>query len=1018
MDAEGGHLIFVSYSSKHRDLTRVLAEAIETQYGAGSVWWDHALESWGDYEVQIRNALNQARVIVVIWTPAAAASDWVKAEAGRANHAHKLVNVRAPGTSWQELPSPYDQHHVKELTDTPGILRSIDAVWTGRAIRTALPLDEIYFRQHGQRIIDSKQDPLPRRATDLSPIELLQPRFEMVGYLDVTGTQTRLFDWCTADPGGSAARLVHGPGGLGKTRLMISLAARLRTQGWTAGFLTPPDSASEATLKQRRQAFEQRIEHGEDQGLLVVVDYAEARQNEVKALAASMGRRADREARPFRVVLLARSAGDWWSNLHDESIDVQRLFRGVGTEAVRPELPFLSTAGDRRAIFDASLTAFRAVLEAQGAGRPTGTPPRDYLARIESEPEYGRPLALQMAALVWLASTRSSGGASDVADLLRLILGLERNHWRKLLGDLDDERVRDMARGAAQVTAVQGTTTAESTEQLLMADAFYQGRRTARADVDRVRRDLARVYGNAEGGVIALEPDLIGEHHVASVSDDELLEGCLRWIEREHPEKQERRHRAVLTVLQRATHADHGVAVADRATALLDHLVVTHAAMLAAPMFEVIVGTPGRLADVVERRVADLDANALSAVDGALPTRSVSVLDLSMKIAVRRVKLAREALAADDGAEADVNRATNQLARSLNNLGVRLAGLGRGEEALAASQEAVARYRRLADVRPDDFLPDLARSLSNLGSQLSGVGRPEEALAPSQEAARIYRRLAQARPDTFLPDLAGSLTDLGKRWSGRGFPLEALAASQDAVAIYRRLAQANPDAFLPELARSLNSLGIRLSDLGRGGEALAASQEAVAMYRRLAQAHPDAFLPNLAGSLASLSVDLSDLGRGEEALAASREAVAMCRRLAEAHPDAFLPSLAASLSNMSEDLSDLGRGEEALAASREAVAMCRRLAEARPDAFVRDLANSLMVASDAFALLGRSAEAAQSAHQALEALAPFVEDHPEVFGELARAITDDVLTYSEAAGEGPDVTLLDRIAKALGSSPS
>ena len=30
--------IFISYSSKHRDLTRALAGVIEEQYGAGSVW--------------------------------------------------------------------------------------------------------------------------------------------------------------------------------------------------------------------------------------------------------------------------------------------------------------------------------------------------------------------------------------------------------------------------------------------------------------------------------------------------------------------------------------------------------------------------------------------------------------------------------------------------------------------------------------------------------------------------------------------------------------------------------------------------------------------------------------------------------------------------------------------------------------------------------------------------------------------------------------------------------------------
>ena len=40
---------------------------------------------------QIRNALDEARAVVVIWTKAAGESDWVKSEAGRANRARKLA---------------------------------------------------------------------------------------------------------------------------------------------------------------------------------------------------------------------------------------------------------------------------------------------------------------------------------------------------------------------------------------------------------------------------------------------------------------------------------------------------------------------------------------------------------------------------------------------------------------------------------------------------------------------------------------------------------------------------------------------------------------------------------------------------------------------------------------------------------------------------------------------------------------------------------------------------------------
>ena len=53
--------IFISYSSKHRDLTRDLVEVLENQYGAGSVWWDHELESRASYSKQIKAALGACR---------------------------------------------------------------------------------------------------------------------------------------------------------------------------------------------------------------------------------------------------------------------------------------------------------------------------------------------------------------------------------------------------------------------------------------------------------------------------------------------------------------------------------------------------------------------------------------------------------------------------------------------------------------------------------------------------------------------------------------------------------------------------------------------------------------------------------------------------------------------------------------------------------------------------------------------------------------------------------------------
>ena len=118
-----------------------------------------------------------------------------------------------------------------------------------------------------------------------------------------------------------------------------------------------------------------------------------------------------------------------------------------------------------------------------------------------------------------------------------------------------------------------------------------------------------------------------------------------------------------------------------------------------------------------------------------------------------------------------------------------------------------------------------AGALSNLGAFYSGLGRRQEALAPTEEAVKIRRELAKTNP-AFQGDLARSLSNLGIRYSELGRRQEALAQDEEAVKIRRELAKTNP-AYLGDLAGSLTNLGISYSELGRRQEALAPTEEAV-----------------------------------------------------------------------------------------------------------------------------------------------------------------------------------------------
>ena len=848
--------------------------------------------------------------------------------------------------------------------------------WNGVPIPTRAPLDELYFRHHGRRLVEPKQDKLSPDPRRILPSELLQARYAVTPYIDATGAKADCVAWSLSGER-AAGRLIHAPGGFGKTRLMIEVAAELRARGWTAGFFDRAHRQDADILKQRWQALEQRVRHGEDAGLLLVVDYAEGRQAEVAELGMLLANAPG--DRPLRLVLLARSGADWWERLRDEHPELQRLFRrGAGAgdaEALQP----IASPKQRRALFETSTRQFWPILRAQGVAKPSQPPANERLRLIWNGKGFERPLAIQMEALLWLCA--ASPAEASVAAQLNAVLGLERKHWEKLCGALDGDARRDMERGAAQVTLVGGTPSRAASERLLMEDDFYKGRRTARVDVAAPLGHLARVYLRG-AGLAAIEPDLLGEHHAAMTADDEMIEGCLRWIAAQPEDEREKRRRDLITTLQRASLPVHGEAAAAKAAARLDWLIRNRMAELAEDVVAVMAETPGQLVQRIEHALEDLDFDALRALDYALPQMHLKLLELALAVSTRHAALAKEEFSKAEGGgqEAETLENIHSLAAgALGMYGVRLSRIGKREEALEATTQAITIYRSLADAQPDVLLPGMALSLNNLGHFLSGLGRRDQALLATREAVDIHRRIAKARPDASMPDLAMSLHNLGNHLSELGRHEEARDAALEAVAIYRRIEETRPGAFLCDLAMSLGGLSAKHFLLGHREEALVTLGEAVMVYRNLADVRPDAFLPDLGAQLITLGKFLSALGRREEALKAATEAVMIQRRLAETHPDAFLPRLAMSLSNLGVNLSNLGRYEEALEAGQEAVTLRRRLAETRPDAFLPQLALSLMNLGKFLGELGRPEHEVEAVQEAVTLFRPLAAAHPDAF---------------------------------------
>jgi tetratricopeptide (TPR) repeat protein len=547
-----------------------------------------------------------------------------------------------------------------------------------------------------------------------------------------------------------SVRVMTGGAGRGKTRLAIELVRKATALKWFAGFATDKEL-------DRFRGQQNVARWGWDKPTLVVIDYAASRVDQLRDW---FGELVDTQAadRPgLRILLLERQAQceiGWLQVVigHGQD-DASHAVRALLDPPEPRELPPVDDLAIRRRIYGTLLERDRADLSPP---EPGIDPEFDRLLRDEKWS--GDPLFLMMAGLV--AGER---GVRDVLTLSRadLAITVAQREFKRIGNIAARAGVDATHRGqlgfllrhvAVAATLRQGLGLVEA-RQLIEQEAKALGRS---ADVDAALDALRDALPglSEEREISPLRPDMVGEAAI------------LIWLGQ----------RGVLSAL--GTEPLTCVRrVANPALARVSQTLVRTAQDFAAAGRD----EPVRWLESLSR-ATDADLGALIEIAAEIPDQTLTLRELAADLAQQITDRLRALLADPTERDADVPlRAI--LAGSLSNLSIRLSQLGQREEALAASQEAVDMYRRLAQRHPDAFLPELASGLNYLGGDLYRLGRREEALAASQEAVDIQRRLAQSRPDAFLPDLARSLSHLGNRLSDVGQREEALAASQEAVDI-------------------------------------------------------------------------------------------------------------------------------------------------------------------------------------------------------------------------------------------
>ncbi|HEX5289590.1 MAG TPA: tetratricopeptide repeat protein [Streptosporangiaceae bacterium] len=774
------------------------------------------------------------------------------------------------------------------------------------------------------------------------PGRLLLPEYGIVPFGGYESDLETLEEWCRAGSA-PALRIITGAGGSGKTRLAAEACVRMARHGWQAGFADPSAPGGRAQLD-----F--------DRPTLLVVDDADLNVPLLADLMRTAGNWAA-GAPPLRILLLARHTTGWWDTLNQRTDRLPRELAG-------PELMLHdgSLAPAERAGHHArALRAFTARLSHAASPTEPATP-------LLADRAFANPLLVHMHALLTACGAEVSTTDTAVRQrILDAVLDRERDRWRRTFpASLPSGGARTYHQAVAVTTLLtQPTDTATAGTLAVIGEFSPAAAAGARAAVSAWLHEL---YPGAEPPWTApIRPDPLAEQLLASCPQlsDLVLAG---YAVIDQPEQREQ-------VLAELTRACGRQAVRDALARLLDaHLPDLLTAAVQAPA--------GRLPDLLDLALTLIPRPAAAAaLVGRLPDRSTGLAAFAATLAGQAVDHHRHQAAAGRDLTA------GDLARALNELSTRLADLGRREDALAAIEEAVEVYRRLAGEQPGRYRPGLAMALDNLSSRLAALGQPEDALTAVEEAVALRRPLAAAQPGPSAPDLAMSLSKLSVRLADLGRREDALAAIEEAVGVYRELAAAVPETFEPDLALVLDNLSGRLAGLGRRDDALDVITEAVALRRKLAAARPDAFSPDLAGSLNNWSNRLADLRQPAGALAAIEEAVEVYRQLAGVRPEAFNPDLAMSLSNRAGRLADLGRAAGALAAIEEAVEVYRQLAGARPEAFSPELAGSLNNLSLWLADLGRAEDARAAIEEAVRVYRKLAGARPEAFSpDLAMAL--------------------------------
>ncbi|MFC7614423.1 hypothetical protein ACFQV2_13715 [Actinokineospora soli] len=772
-----------------------------------------------------------------------------------------------------EVVVPPPRHAVYWGDDRRARGNTVAGVVHGPVVQAGSIAGGVHFHDGARRhVIEALPEPgraSPRWLME-QPSRLLDARGQVVPFTGREAELEHLREWRDQDAR-LAVRLLHGPGGQGKTRLAAEFGERSR-HGWTVAQARLPGGSSSG----------QALDDGA--GLLLVVDYADrwAHTELTRLFADPALRKHDR----VRVLLIGRSVR-WYAAIRAELAE---------RRAEVDDMPLPPLTDDRHAVFAAARDRY-AQPDLYDLPDASGIrPPEDHR-------DYGLVLTLHMAALVAVdARKRGRRAPTEPHELSGYLLDREYQAWQRLHdagSHGQDYRTRPAVMARAVFTAALTGAVSHDTGTSALEAVTLPG--------EDLLIDHRFCYPPVDRGLVLepLYPDRLAEDFLGL-----LMPGHAISAYDPDPWATSVPGKLLTTGGVREATAGRAVTFLASAAARWPHLAEKS-------LYPLIREDPALAVEAGSNALAtlaDLDGipiDVLEAVYSALPPGSRLDLDVGAA-AITGAYVTRMLDVVDD----DEVRA--ELHIDYSN---RLVAAGHRRQSLEHSWRAVEHFRALAE-NDANHLHNLARAVHNHADGLASVGRLDDALECSQLAVDLREHLAEHDP-AHLEDLARSTCSHAMRLAENGQRALALEYSGRAVEQYRALVDSDP-AHLTGLARACDSHASCLAEVGRPADALEYSEFAVELHRALAGNGPDRAL---ARAYDHHSWWLAEAKKTEEALHYSHQAVAAFEHLAGINRVAFLPDLAAAVANLANRLAEAGRHAEALTCSWRAVELCEDLVE-------------------------------------------------------------------------------------------